>query len=163
MRQLHNEILDVHRMTKKSRVSFAVMPPDFPETSLRDGDDHSDIDEEGEAVGGGGGSPPGDKLFATHRINDDLHIVQGEIETMEANIEQLMQHDENHLLVKARYENEISELKEQIDKLASEKSQLVVQINSSPSKKVKNQESKVGEKRRLRIKELEKSMAKFQK
>ena len=157
MRQLHNEILDVHKLTKKSRVSFAVMPPNFPATLRDEIDERSD--DEGEAIG----SPPGDKLFATHKINDDLHIVQSEIETMEANIEQLMQHDENHFLVKARYENEITELKEKIDKLASEKNQLVVQINSSPSKKVKNQESKVGEKRRLRIKELEKSMAKLQK
>ena len=138
-------------------MSFAINPTNMPDIAeCHSDDDEVMCDEEG---GLGTDSPAGGKLFAQHKINDDLLGVNQEIETLEINIEEMAKHDANHFLVKARYEREIGELKEKIDKLANEKSQLVVQINSSPSKKIKNQESKMGEKRRLRIKELERQMA----
>ena len=161
LRSLHNDILVIHKGVKKSRVSFAMLKAD---TMLENEPyiEPTSIPEEEEGEPGTPSRSPG-KLFANHQLNEDIYGVNAEIETLETNLEEMEKVDSNQFLVKARYEREIGELKEKIDKLANEKNQLVVQINSSPVKKAKNKDTKVGDARRLRIKELEGKMVQLQK
>ena len=160
LRDLHNDILDIHKRVKKSRVSFAT--PGDMKLEMDPYVEVSSIPEEEEGDLGTPSRSPG-KLFADHQLNEDLFEVNGEIETLETKIED-GKLDNNHFLQKAKYEREIGELKEKIETLANEKNQLVIQINSSPVKKSKNKDNnKVGDARRLRIKELEGKMVQLQK
>lgn len=160
LRDLHKDILDIHKGVKKSRVSFANQ--EDMKLEIDPAIEVSSIPEEEEDDLGTPTRSPG-KLFADHQLNEDLFEVNGEIETLETRIEDC-KIDNNHFLQKAKYEREIGELKEKIDKLANEKNQLVIQINSSPVKKSKSKDNnKVGDARRLRIKELEGKMVQLQK
>lgn len=165
LRELHNDILDIHKRVKKSRVSF-VIPKDVDLEGAEKLEGYTEVTSIPEEEEGDPGTPsrsPG-KIFASHQLNEDIYNVNGEIETIEIQLEDLQKEDPNPLLQKARYEREIGELKEKIDKLAQEKNQLVVQINSSPVKKSKVKDNnKVGDARRLRIKELEGKMVQLQK
>ena len=157
LRQLHRDVLEVEHQHKKSRVSFAVMNQIQDMKDFSDIAENSDEDDDPKELN----SPGGEKLFQSHKLNDDIHGVNAEIETLEMNLEKMESQNENHFLVKARYESEIGTLKEKIEQLDSEKMQLVRQLSGSPSKKPKD--SKLADNRRTRIKELEQQMASLKK
>jgi len=171
LRDLHNEILNVEQQNNKRRISFAVLRNPDPISRLADetGDsiaEHSDD----ESMTNAPDTPDvgNTKLFASNKLNNDIVDINVEIETKEEDIRKLMDGEENHFLVKAKYERQILELNEKLETMQSEKTQLVVQLNSkqpdgNTAKKTTPQKNKIADQRRLKIKELEAQMANLQK
>lgn len=160
LRGLQRLILDVDKTHKKSkRLSYALVrneENDGNENDLTDIDECSGLDdsndvEEGEAAL--------DTPMRLHKINEDLFALQTDIETKEQNIKCLSLDENNPHLLRAKYERQVTELQEKIERLENERQATLASKSHGAKEKNKKQEAM----RLNRQKELEQEIAKLKK
>ena len=154
LRRLQKLILDVDQTHKKSkRLSYARIQRDESdnENDLTDISEVSGLDESNDAVL--------DTPMRLHKINEDLFALQTDIETKEMNIKSLSQDENNPHLLRAKYERQVTELQEKIEKLENERQASVAAKTHGAKDKSKQNEVM----RMKRQKELEKEIAQLKK
>ena len=94
----------MEKSNKRQRVSFA-QPADIapPTELLADISEHSDEDSDADSDGAedsdvSGSSALFDAPMVTHKINEDLFVLNSEIETKEEHIKRMLEHDDPHLI-----------------------------------------------------------------
>ena len=94
----------MEKSNKRQRVSFA-RPADIapPTELLADISEHSDEDSDADCDGAedsdvSGSSALFDAPMVTHKINEDLFVLNSEIETKEEHIKRMLEHDDPHLI-----------------------------------------------------------------
>ena len=154
LRALQKLILDVDETHKKSkRLSYARVDLEekHDENDLTDIEECSGLDDSNEAVL--------DTPMRVHKINEDLFAIQNDIETKERNIKSLSQDEDNPHLLRAKYERQVGELQEKIEKLENERqASLAAKTHSAKDKSKKSEVM-----RQNRQRELEQEIAKLKK
>ena len=92
----------MEKSNKRQRVSFA-QPSDIapPTELLADISEHSDEDSDAESDDDfftAESSALFDAPMVTHKINEDLFVLNSEIETKEEHIKRMLEHDDPHLI-----------------------------------------------------------------